>query len=69
MAQCHLEKEVRNACMCLLFVIIGYVVLSCTVQNVCFVGFEWCHVWFVALKIKETVGKKLKSVKDKVSGS
>ena len=55
--------------MCLLFIIVGYVVLSYTVQNVGFVGFVWCHVCFAALKINETVGKKLKSLKDKISGS
>ena len=41
-------------------IIVGYVVLSYTVQNVGFVGFVWCHVCFAALKINETVGKKMK---------
>ena len=49
-----------RTCVCYLEIIVGYVVLTCTVQNVCFVGFEWCHVWFVASKIKATVGKKFK---------
>ena len=41
-------------------IIVGYVVLFYTVQNVGFVGFVWCHVCFAALKINETVGKKMK---------
>ena len=45
-------------CVCYLEIIVGYVVLSYTVQNVGFVGFVWCHVCFAALKINETVGKK-----------
>ena len=48
-----------RTCVCYLEIIVGYVILSCTVQNVCFVGFVWCHVCFAALKIKETVGKKI----------
>ena len=69
-----LRDETKNryamrTCVCYLEIIVGYVVLSCTVQNVGFVGFVWCHVCFAALKINETVGKKLKSLKDKVSCS
>ena len=64
------NRYAMRTCVCYLEIIIGYVVLPCTVQNVCFVGFVWCHVCFAALKIKETVGKKkLKSLKDKVSSS
>ena len=64
------NRYAMRTCVCYLEIIIGYVVLSWTVQNVCFVGFVWCHVCFAALKIKETVGKiKLKSLKDKVSSS
>ena len=33
--------------------------LSYTVQNVGFVGFVWCQVCFAALKINETIGKKI----------
>ena len=58
-----------RTCVCYLEIIVGYVVLSYTVQNVGFVGFVWCHVCFAALKINETVGKKFKNLKDKVSGS
>ena len=58
-----------RTCVCYLEIIVGYVVLSYTVQNVGFVGFVWCHVCFAALKTNETVGKKFKNLKDKVSGS
>ena len=62
------NRYAMRTCVCYLEIIVGYVVLSCTVQNVGFVGFVWCHVCFAALKINETVGKKkLKSLKDKVS--
>ena len=63
------NRYAMRTCVCYLEIIVGYVVLSYTVQNVGFVGFVWYHVCFAALKINETVGKKLKSVKDKVSGS
>ena len=44
--------------------------LSYTAQNVGFVGFVWCQVCFAALKINETIGKKkIKNLKDKVTGS
>ena len=45
--------------VCSLEIIVGYVILSCTVQNFCFVGFVWCHVCFVPFKIKEC-WKKIK---------
>ena len=57
-----------RTCVWYLEILVGYVVWSCTVQNVGFVGFVWCHVCFAALKINKTVGKKLKSPEDKVSG-
>ena len=47
-------------CVCYLEIIVGYVVLPYTVQNVGFVGFVWSHDCFAALKINETVGKKIK---------
>ena len=47
-----------RTCVCYLLLLNMFFCLA--LQNVCFVGFEWCHVWFVALKIKETVGKKIK---------
>ena len=62
------NRYTMRTCVCYLEIIVGYVVLSCTVQNVGFVGFVWCHICFAALKINETVGKKLKNLKDKVSG-
>ena len=49
-----------RTCVRYLKSIVGYVVLSSTVQNVGFVGFAWCHVCFAALKINEIVGKKIK---------
>ena len=63
------NRYAMRTCVCFLEIIVGYVVLSYTVQNVGFVGFVWCHVCFAALKINETVGKKIKNLKDKVSGS
>ena len=63
------SRYAMRTCVCYLEIIVGYVVLSYTVQNVGFVGFVWCHVCFAALKINETVGKKFKNLKDKVSGS
>ena len=45
-----------RTCVCYLEIIVGYVVLSYTVQNIGFAGFVWCHVWFAALKINETLG-------------
>ena len=62
------NRYAMRTCVCYLEIIVGYVVLSYTVQNVGFVGFVWCHVCFAALKINETVGKKFKNLKDKVSG-
>ena len=50
-----------RTCVCYLEIIVGYVVLSCTVQNVGFVGFVWRHLCFAALKINETIGKKKSS--------
>ena len=52
------NRYAMRTCVCYLEIIVGYVVLSYTVQNVGFVGFVWCHVCFAALKINETVGKK-----------
>ena len=49
-----------RTCVCYLEIIVGYVVLSYTVQNGGFVGFAWGHVCFAALKINETVGKEIK---------
>ena len=46
--------------VCYLEIIVGCDVLSCTVQNVGFVGFVWCHVCFAALKFNETFGKIIK---------
>ena len=63
------NRYAMRTCVCYLEIIVGYVVLSYTVQNVGFVGFVWCHVCFAALKINETVRKKFKNLKDKVSGS
>ena len=59
------ENDIKNrytmrTYVCYLEIIVGYVVLSCTVQNVGFLSFVWCHVCFVALKIDEIVGKKIK---------
>ena len=68
----HKQKNryAMRTCVCYLEIIVGHVVLSCTVQNVGFVCFVWRHVCFATLKINETVGKKkLKSLKDKVSCS
>ena len=60
--QCFRHYAMRT-CVCYLEIIVGYVVLTCTVQNVCFVGFVRCDACFVALKIKETVGKNFKASK------
>ena len=63
------NRYAMRKCVCYLEIIVWYVVLSSIIQNVCFVGFVWCHICFVPLKIKETVEKKFKSLKDKLSGS
>ena len=49
-----------RTCACYLEIIVGYVVLSCTVKIVGFVGFVWCHVCLAALKSMRLLEENIK---------